>query len=114
MLFICFGLILAYLNNPADFDLALVATLLTVGGLLYTPLFALSNLTQFIVIKHPKKHIIAFFLPVIIITLCYLIGILFDVLDHFLWKIFIPAQLVVSLLAHWNFKREQTAANRAV
>lgn len=114
VLFICFGLVLVYFNNPSAFDPAHVGVLLAVGGLIYTPLFALSNLTQFLVIKHPHKKVLAYFAPVFLITLCYLVGILFDLLDPFLWKIMIPAQLVVSLFAHWYFKRELAKGNPAI
>lgn len=71
------------------------------GGLIYLPLYAVSNLTQFLLIKYPKRIKLAFFLPVVIIWLIVSLAVLMNKMDDFIWKVMVPSQIVVSCFAYY-------------
>jgi len=79
--------------------------LLVVGGLFYIPIYLISNLTQFLILKYPQDIRIAFFSSVVIIGLISLIGIQLNMMDDFLWKVFIPSQFVVSIIGYYTYRR---------
>ena len=79
--------------------------LLIVGGLFYVPIYLISNLTQFLILKYPQDIKIAFFSSVALIGLMSLIVIQLDMMDDFLWKVFIPSQFVVSIIGYYTYKR---------
>ncbi len=74
------------------------------GGLIYLPIFMLSNLTQFLLIKYPKRIKLAFFLPVVIIWLIISLAVLMNKMDYFIWKVMIPSQVIVSVIGYKLYK----------
>ena len=78
--------------------------LFIVGGIFYTPVFAISNLPLFILLKNPKNRMTAFFSSIPIIGIVSFIGIQINIVDDFLWKLFLPAQLMVSLISFYYYR----------
>ncbi len=74
------------------------------GGLIYLPLYAISNLTQFLLIKYPKRIKLAFFLPVVIIWLIISLAVLMNKMDDFIWKVMVPSQVIVSVIGYKLYK----------
>lgn len=70
------------------------------GGLIYLPLYVVSNLTQFLLIKYPKRIKLAFFLPVVIIWLIISLAVLTNKMDDFIWKVMVLSQLIVSVIGY--------------
>ena len=79
--------------------------LFVIGGIIYLPIYVISNLTQFLSLKYPEKIEIAFFSSVAIIAVISLIGIQLNMLDDFLWKVLIPSQVIVSVIGYYYYKR---------
>lgn len=104
--FLICGIIQMHLNNGTENLLPKGFLLLIFGGVLYIPIFAISNLTQFLLIKNPNRKRLAFFSSILIIGIICLIGIKMDMMDEFLWKVFLPAQLIVSLIAYYYFQKQ--------
>ena len=75
-----------------------------IGGLIYSPLYIVSNLTQFLLLKYPKHVKVAFFLPVVIVWLIVSFAVLTNNMDDFLWKIMVPSQVIVSLVGYKLYK----------
>lgn len=98
LLFIISGMIMMILNDTL---LMRSFILLIVGGLFYTPVFAISNLPLFMLSKNPKSRIAVLFYSISIICIISFIGIQIDIMDHFLWKLFLPAQLIASLTSFY-------------
>ena len=101
--FLICGIIQMYINNGTDNLLGKGIALVVFGGILYIPIFAISNLTQFLLIKNPKRKKLAFLSSILIIGIISLIGIKMNLMDDFLWKVFLPAQLIVSLTAYYYY-----------
>jgi hypothetical protein len=106
MLFVILGIVLIYLNSGVDDSFWRGTVLLMLGGFFYLPVFAISNLTQFILIKKPHKNIIAFFSSILIIGLISIVGIQMNKMDDFMWEIFLPAQLSISFIANIYYQRK--------
>ena len=104
--FIIFGIGMMYFNTKNLNNLSRGFLLLVVSGIMYLPVFAISNLTQFMLIKHPNKKIITIFSSIIIIGIIGIIGIKTNIMDDYLWKTFIPSQLIVSLIALYFYKKK--------
>lgn len=104
--FIIFGITMMYFNNENSNYLNRGFLLLIVGGIIYLPIFAISNLTQFLLIRNPNKKLISIFSSIIIIGFISLIGIKTNIMDDYLWKIFIPSQLIVSLIALFFYRKK--------
>ena len=78
--------------------------LLIIGGVLYIPMYSISNLTQFLLVNYPQKVVFAFFSSIAIMGVANLIGIQLNILDDFLWQILIPSQIIVSLIGFYYYK----------
>ena len=100
--FILFGII-EMLFNSGFWEKGFV--LLVIGGIFYIPIYLISNLTQFLATKYPQKIGITFFSSVAIIGIISLIGTQLNMMDDFLWKVFIPSQVIVSLIGFYYYKR---------
>lgn len=100
--FVICGIIMMFINSGV-WEKGLI--LLITGGVLYVPIYVISNLTQFLLIKHPQKTEIAFFSSIVIIGIISLIGTQLNIIDDFLWKVFIPSQIVVSIVGFYYYKR---------
>ena len=74
-LFVVCGILLMFVNNGIDDSFWKGITLLVIGGIIYLPVFALSNITQFIVLLKPNEKILAFFSSIVIIGIISLVGI---------------------------------------
>ncbi len=78
------------------------------GGLIYLPLFIVSNLTQFLLNKYPKRIKLALFLPVVIIWLIVSLAVLMNKMDDFIWKVMLPSQMIVSVIGYQLYKTKNT------
>jgi hypothetical protein len=102
--FVICGITFMFSNDGIDDSLWKGIVLLAIGGVIYLPIFAISNLTQFLLLKKPNRKIIAFFSSILIIVIISFIEIKMNMMDDFLWKIFLPAQLIVSLIAFYSYQ----------
>jgi hypothetical protein len=78
--------------------------LLFTGGIFYIPIYLISNLTQFLCLKYPRKIEMIFFSSAVIIGIISLVGIQLNIIDNFLWKILIPSQVIVCLISLYYYK----------
>jgi len=80
--------------------------LLLLAGILYLPMFAISNLTQFILILKPNKELVVFVSPILIIGIICFFGTKINMIDNFLWKLILPSQFIVSALGLYYYKKK--------
>ena len=100
--FVICGMIFMSINNGL-WQKGLI--LLVTGGVLYSPIYAMSNLTQFLLVKYPQNIKLAFFSSIVIITIISFIGIQWDMMDEFLWKLFIPSQTIASVFGFYYYRK---------
>jgi len=111
MLFVICAMLLMFINAGAKSSWRGVYVF-AMGGFLYIPIFAISNLTQFILLKKPNEKLIVFFSSILVIIVISLIGIKMNMMDDFLWKILMTAQLIVSLIAFYYYKTKVSVENK--
>lgn len=85
-------------NDPA-FPKAVV--LIIIGGFFYALFFAMLTLTQFIVIKFPKLHLLAYFFPLLI----SLGMLLYNASEIIRSLLFFAVQLFVTIAMHAWYQR---------
>lgn len=105
-LFLIFGISFLLINKGVDDFFGEGIVLLLLAGIIYIPMFALSNLTQFILIIKPNKELVVFFSSILIIGIICFIGIKLNMIDDFLWKLILPAQFIVSVLGLYCYKKK--------
>ncbi|MBC8753510.1 hypothetical protein H2O64_02430 [Kordia sp. YSTF-M3] len=90
-------------DDPA-FPKAVILVL--IGSLFYALYFAITSTTQFIVVKKPSYHILAYFSPLILTLGLLIFNNVHNTSEFEIAIIFLTAQLFTTVISYWFYRKK--------